>query len=254
MRGLTCGVRPPRSYGTARDQNERLSPFGGRPSLPTREVAHRKRAGSRGCGVRKYDLAANGADLDGGRVYAPHTNLRTPQGVINFGGTTAFRSRLVCRTTCGRGLRALAVATYADWKEEADPGPARGLARIRALEHCRDTPSPECPLDARDLRTAVDVRAGHAGGNGRERTRERREVAACPRGVREGAADRPTPKSPPLHAGAACAVRPDDDVQVGGLAGRAARDRGCDKSEEDTEEETRDQQASSSASETRSLR
>src|SRR6059036_776533 len=24
------------------------------------------------CGVRKYDLAANGADLDGRRVYAPH--------------------------------------------------------------------------------------------------------------------------------------------------------------------------------------
>src|SRR6266496_2169257 len=29
-----------------------------------------------GCGVRKYDLAAKGADPDGGRVYAPHTLCR----------------------------------------------------------------------------------------------------------------------------------------------------------------------------------
>jgi hypothetical protein len=30
-----------------------------------------------GCGVRKYDLAANKLDPDGERVYAPHTAMRS---------------------------------------------------------------------------------------------------------------------------------------------------------------------------------
>src|SRR6266542_4654912 len=30
------------------------------------------------CGVRKYDLAAKGADPDGGRVYAPHSDEIVP--------------------------------------------------------------------------------------------------------------------------------------------------------------------------------
>jgi hypothetical protein len=34
--------------------------------------------------VRKYDLAANGADLDGGRVYAPHNLVVSLAGIASL--------------------------------------------------------------------------------------------------------------------------------------------------------------------------
>ncbi len=59
--GADNACRPEDAEVTVRAAESTSSTLGKSPSVA-----------SYPCGVRKYDLAANGPDLDGGRVYAPH--------------------------------------------------------------------------------------------------------------------------------------------------------------------------------------